>query len=129
LINLYINERRAGEVTILDLRGRVNIGGGSLALHKSIRCLVQEGKTQILLSLAEVAHIDSSGFGELISSHVTLNNKGGSIKLVHISEPLREAMSVTRILPVFDVFDDELEAVASFTGEVPRIVRTAAAIS
>jgi anti-sigma B factor antagonist len=126
VINLYINQRREGEVTILDLKGRVNIGGGSLALHKSILSLVQEGKTRILLSLAEVAHIDSCGFGELVSSHITVTNKGGSMKLVHINEPLRESMVVTRILPVFDVFDDEQEALASFDTEVKRIVRTAA---
>jgi anti-sigma B factor antagonist len=128
MINLYINERHEGEVTILDLKGRVNIGGGSLALHKSIRSLVQEGKTRILLSLAEVTHIDSSGFGELISSHITLGNKGGEIKLVHLTEPLREIMSTTKLLPVFDVYDDEPDAVASFAPEVSRISRSAAMI-
>lgn len=122
MINLYINERRVEDVTVLDLKGRVRIGGGTVALHKSIRCLVEEGKTQILLDLARVTHIDSSGLGEIISSHVTLNDKGGAIKLMHLTESLRGLMTITKLLTVFDVYDDEPEALASFTGEVLRIV-------
>ena len=122
MINLYINERRVEDVTVLDLKGRVRIGGATVALHKAIRCLVEEGKTQILLDLARVTHIDSSGLGELISSHVTLNDKGGAIKLMHLTESLRGLMTITKLLTVFDVYDDEPEALASFTGEVLRIV-------
>ena len=121
MINLYINERRVGNVTVLDLKGRVRIGGGTVSLHKSIRCLVAEGKTEILLNLAGVTHIDSSGLGELISSHVTVNNKGGQIKLIHLTESLRELMTITKLQTVFEVYDDEPEALASFTGEVLRI--------
>jgi anti-sigma B factor antagonist len=122
MINLYIHERRVEDVSVLDLKGRVRISGGTVALHKSIRCLAQEGKTQILLDLARVTHIDSSGLGELISSHVTLNNKGGAIKLMHLTESLRELMTITRLLTVFDVYDDEPEALASFVGETLRVV-------
>ena len=122
MINLYINQRRVKDVTVLDLKGRVRIGGGTVSLHKSIRCLVEEGKTQILLDLAAVTHIDSSGLGELISSHVTLSNKGGALKLVHLTERLCDLMTVTKLLTVFDVYDDEPEALASFGGEVLRIV-------
>jgi anti-sigma B factor antagonist len=122
VINLYISERRVGDVTVLDLKGRVRIIGGTLALHKAIRCLVEEGKTQILLNLSQVTHIDSSGLGDLISSHVTLNDKGGAIKLMHLTESLRGLMTITKLLTVFDVYDDEPEALASFTGEVLRIV-------
>ncbi|MGH9906830.1 MAG: STAS domain-containing protein [Pyrinomonadaceae bacterium] len=122
MINLYINQRRVGEVTVLDLKGRVRIGGGTVALHKAIRSLVEEGKTQILLNLAGVTHIDSSGLGELISSHITLSNKGGEIKLAHLTERLRELMTITKLLTVFDVYDDEPQALSSFTGNVLRIV-------
>jgi anti-sigma B factor antagonist len=121
MINLYINQRRVGDVTILDLKGRVRIGGDT-ALHKSIRCLVEEGKTQILLNLAGVTHIDSRGLGELVSSHVTLSNKGGQIKLSHLTERLRDLMTITKLLTIFDIYDDEAKALASFTGEVLRIV-------
>ncbi len=122
MINLYINERRVGDVTVLDLKGRVRIGGGTVALHKAIRCLVQEGKTQILLNLAAVTYIDSSGLGELISSHVSLSNTGGEIKLVHLTVQLRELMTITKLLTVFDVHDDQPAALASFAGEPPGIV-------
>ena len=122
MINLYINERRVGNVTVLDLKGRVRIGGGALALHKAIRCLVEEEKTQILLNLAQVSHIDSSGLGELISSHVTLSNKGGVIKLSHLTERLRSLMVITKLLTVFEVFDDEATALASFSGEAMKVV-------
>jgi len=124
VINLYINERRMGNVTVLDLKGRVRIGGGTVSLHKSIRCLVAEGKTEILLNLAGVTHIDSSGLGELISSHITVNDKGGQIKLIHLTESLRELMIITKLLTVFDVYDDEPEALLSFTGPVLKIPKS-----
>ena len=122
MINLYINERRIEDVTVLDLKGRVRIGGSTVALHKAIRCLVEEGKTQILLDLARVTHIDSSGLGELISSHVTINDKGGAIKLIHLTEELRGLMTISKLLTVFDVYDNEPEALASFAGETLRVV-------
>ena len=118
MINLYINERGAGEVTVLDLKGRIRIGGSTTALHRSIRCLVGEGKTQILLDLAGVTHIDSSGLGELIASRMTLSNKGGVIKLINLTERLRDLMTISKMLMVFDVYDNESEALASFPGEV-----------
>ena len=122
VVNLYIHERREGDVAVLDLRGRIRISGGTLALHRSIRCLVDEGKTKILLNLAGVTHIDSSGLGELISSYVTLSNKGGQIKLVHLTERLQDIMTITKLLTVFDVYDNEADALASFTGNVLSIV-------
>jgi anti-sigma B factor antagonist len=122
VINLCIGQRRVEDVIVLDLRGRVRISGYNLALHKSIRSLVEEGKTQLLLDLSQVTHIDSSGLGELISSHVTLADKGGAIKLMHLTESLRELMTITKLLTVFDVYDDEPEAVASFMGETLRLV-------
>lgn len=123
MINLYLNQRRVADVTILDLKGRIRIGGGTVSLHKAIRCLAEEGNVQILLSLAGVSFIDSSGLGELISSHITLNNKGGAIKLVHLTESLRELMTITKLLPVFEVYDDESSALGSFVGGVLRIVQ------
>ncbi len=122
MVNLYINQRRVGEVMVLDLKGRVRIGGGTIELHKAIRCLVDEGKTQILLNLAGVTHIDSSGLGELISSHITVGNRGGVIKLAHLTERVQEIMVITKLLTVFDVYDDETEALASFTGQVLKVV-------
>lgn len=118
MINLYINERKVGNVTVLDLKGRVRIGGTTVALHRTIRSLIQEKKILILLNLAEVIHIDSGGLGELIASHISLRNKGGEIKLLRLTESVRELMSVTKILPVFDVYESESEAVDSFGSDV-----------
>jgi anti-sigma B factor antagonist len=122
VINLYINERRVDDVTILDLKGRERIRGVTVALHKSIRCLADEGKIQILLDLAWIKHIDSIGLGELISSHVVLNEKGGALKLMHMTESVQELMTITKLLTVFDVYDSEPEALASFVGETLKIV-------
>jgi anti-sigma B factor antagonist len=122
MINLYINERRVEDVTILDLKGRERIRGTTLALYESIRCLAREGKIQVLLDLAWVKHIDSGGLGELVASHVTLDKQGGALKLMHMTESVRELMINTKLLTVFDVYDDEPKALASFVGETLRIV-------
>ena len=122
MINLYINERRVEDVTVLDLKGRERIRGATIALHESIRCLAGEGKIQVLLDLAWVKQIDSGALGELVASHVTLDKKGGALKLMHMTESVHELMTITKVLPIFDVYDDEPEAVASFVGETLRIV-------
>lgn len=122
MINLYLNERRVDDVTILDLKGRERVRGATIALHESVRCLAGEGKLQVLLDLASVKHIDSGALGELVASHVTLDIKGGALKLMHMTESVHELMTVTKVLPMFDVYDDEPEAVASFVGETLRIV-------
>ena len=122
MINLYINQRRVEDVTILDLKGRERIRGATMALHESIRCLAGEGKTRVILDLAWVKQIDSSGLGELIASHVTLDKKGGALKLMHITDCAHELMTITKLLTIFDVYDDEPEALASFVGTTLRIV-------
>jgi anti-sigma B factor antagonist len=122
MVNLYLNERRVEDVTILDLKGRERIRGTTMVLHESIRCLAREGKTQVLLDLAWVKHIDSAGLGELVSCHVTLAEKGGALKLMHMTERVRELMTLTKLFTVFDIYDDEPEALASFVGESLRLV-------
>jgi anti-sigma B factor antagonist len=120
VINLYINERRAGDVTILDLKGRLRVGGNMLAFHKSIRSLVLEKKMLILLNLAGVTFIDSCGLGELVASQVSVENKGGAIKLVGLTETLRELLTVTRLLTVFDVYENEADAIQNFADNVAK---------
>ena len=121
VINLYINERRAGDVTILDLKGRLRVGGNAVALHKSIRCLVVEKKIHILLNLAGVTFIDSCGLGELVASQVSVENKGGEIKLVGLTEALRELLTATRLLTVFDAYENEADAIQNFVDNVSKI--------
>ena len=112
--SLNIQERRIGDVTVLDMDGHIRIGGSNVALKKAILGLVGEGRNQIVLNLARVAYIDSSGLGELISGHVTLNNKGGQIKLLNLTQRLQELMTITKLLTIFDVYEDESKAVDSF---------------
>ena len=113
MVNLYLGERRQGDITILDLKGRIRINSTTL-LYRAIRCLLDEGKTKILLNLASVTHIDSIGLGELISSQISLTNRGGEIKLIHLTDSVRDLMTVTKLLTVFDVYDNESDALASF---------------
>ena len=114
VINLYINQRQAGEVTILDLKGKLRVGGNTVALHRSLRTLVIEGKKLIVLNLAGVTHIDSCGLGELVASQVSVENKGGQLKLVGLTELLRELFGATRLTTVFDTYEDEAEALEQF---------------
>jgi anti-anti-sigma regulatory factor len=91
-------------------------------LYESIRCLAGEGKIQVLLDLAWVKHIDAGALGELVASHVTLDEKGGALKLMHMTESVHDLMTTRKLLTVFDVHDDEPKALASFVGETLRIV-------
>ena len=120
MINLYINERRDGDVTILDLKGRLRVGGNTIALHKSIRCLILEKKIRIVLNLAGVTYIDSCGLGELVASQVSVENQDGKIKLVGLTDTLRELLTVTRLLTIFDSYESEAEAIQDFAGQVSK---------
>ena len=108
---------------MLDLRGRIRITGGTKGLHKSIRCLVEEGKTRILLNLSQVTHIGSSGLDELVASRVTVSNKGGDIKLLHLTEQMREVITTANLPAAFDIYNDEYDAIASFKREVLRVAK------
>jgi anti-sigma B factor antagonist len=123
VFNLYINERLIGNVTVLDLKGLIRITGRTRGLHKSIRGLIAEGKTRILLNLSQVTHIDSSGLDELVASCVTVNIKGGEIKLLHLTEQLREVISTANLSGIFDIYNNEHDAIASFKREVLRVAK------
>jgi len=124
VINLYIDQRRNADVTILDLKGRIRIGGNAVALHRSIRSLVLEKKTQIILNLAGVTFIDSCGLGELVASQVSVENKGGEIKLIGLTDQLQELLRATRLLAVFDTYANEPEAIQSFADRDSSVEKT-----
>ena len=125
MINLYIDQRRNADVTILDLKGRLRVGGNTVAFHRSIRALVLEKKTQIILNLAGVTFIDSCGLGELVASQVSVENKGGEIKLIGLTDQLRELFSAARLLTVFDTYADEAEAIQSFADRSSNVEKRA----
>jgi anti-sigma B factor antagonist len=123
VINLYISERRAGDVTILDLKGRLRVGGNAVALHKSIRSLILEKKLLILLDLAGVDFIDSCGLGELVASQVSVEKKGGQLKLVGLTETLQELFTVTRLATAFNIFETEAEAIQGFADHISKTAK------
>lgn len=112
--DITISERQAGDVTILDLDGKVTIGEGSVALRSAIRRLLGEGKSKILLNLGGVGYIDSSGIGELVSSFTAVNKEGGTLKLLNLTQKIQDLLAITKLLTVFDVFEDEGNALSSF---------------
>jgi anti-sigma B factor antagonist len=115
MAELNINERQAGDVTVLDMSGKITIGEGSVALRTAIRRLLEEGKKRILLNLASVSYIDSSGIGELVSSYTAINKEeGGQLKLLNLTQKIKDLLTITKLLTVFDVYDNEAEALNSF---------------
>jgi anti-sigma B factor antagonist len=114
MAELDVTERQAGDVTVLDMRGAVRIGEGSVALRDSVRGLVEGGKKKILLNLGGVNYIDSSGIGELIANYTTVSRQGGQLKLLNLTEKIQNLLVITKLLTVFDSYDNEAEALSSF---------------
>ena len=114
MAELDVKERQAGDVTILDLTGEVRIGEGSVALRDSIRKLADAGKKNVLLNLGGVKYIDSTGIGELIANYTTISRQGGHLKLLNLTDRVQNLLVITKLLTVFDSYDNEAEALKSF---------------
>jgi anti-sigma B factor antagonist len=114
MAELDVKQRQAGDVSILDLSGSVRMGEGAITLRNAIRSLIEKGNKKILLNLAGVKNIDSSGIGELIANYTTLSRDGGQLKLLSLTEKIRDLLVITKLLTVFDSFDDEAEALNSY---------------
>jgi anti-sigma B factor antagonist len=114
MAELEVTERQAGDVTILDMAGAVRMGEGSIELRNAIRGLVDGGKKKILLNLRGVKNIDSSGIGELIANYTTVSRDGGQLKLLNLTEKIQNLLVITKLLTVFDAYDNEAEALNSF---------------
>jgi len=112
---MKIETRTVNGVTVLDVSGKITLAEGSVDIRKSVRDLMDSGRDQILLNLGDVKYIDSSGIGELVSSFTTVTNKGGKLKLLNLTLKIRELLAITKLLTVFECFDDEGEAVKSFS--------------
>lgn len=111
---LSISPREVARVTILDIRGRIVLGDEIHALRDAVRALVAEGKKKIILNLEDVDYMDSSGVGELVGAFTTVRNAGGELKLLNLSQKVKDVLYVTKLYTVFDVRDDEFNAVKSF---------------
>jgi anti-sigma B factor antagonist len=114
MAELDVTERQAGDVSILDLSGSIRIGEGAVALRDAVRNLASEGKKNVLLNLGGVNYMDSSGVGELIANYTTLSRDGGQLKLLNLTDKIQNLLVITKLLTVFDVYDNEAEALGSF---------------
>jgi anti-sigma B factor antagonist len=111
---LSISERRSGKVIIVDLEGNIRLGDGSMEFRRLIRQLVQTSEKKILLNLARVTYIDSSGLGEIVAGFTSIQKIDGKLKLLHLTRRVSELMMMTKLLTVFESFANEAEAVRSF---------------
>jgi len=114
MAELDVKERQAGDVTILDLSGDVRIGEGAISLRDSIRNLADQGKKKVLLNLAGVKYMDSTGVGELIANYTTISRQGGQLKLLNLTDRIQNLLVITKLLTVFGSFENETEALQSF---------------
>jgi len=114
-MSLRATHRDAGEVTVVDLSGRITLGDGSALLRKTVRGLLEEQRRKILLNLADVDYIDSSGIGELVSAFTAVKNQGGDLKLLQLTKKVRDLLQITKLYTVFEVFSEESTAVRSFS--------------
>jgi anti-sigma B factor antagonist len=111
---MKIDERTVGDVTVLDMQGKLLIGEGDELLRERINNLVESGKTRIVLNLGEVPYMDSAGLGEVVRCYTTVSRKNGKLKLVNLTKRLEDLLSITKLLTVFETYEDETEAVKSF---------------
>jgi anti-sigma B factor antagonist len=113
-MSIQATHRDSGKVTVVDLSGRIVLGDGSALLRKLIRELLEDKRTLILLNLADVNYIDSSGIGELVSAFTTVKGRGGDMKLLHLTKKVHDLLQITKLFTVFEVFTEESKAIQSF---------------
>ena len=114
-MSVKLNTRQVGDVTVMDVAGRITLGEGSSALRDAVRAMVTGGHKKILLNLGEVSYIDSSGIGELVSGFTSVTNSGGQLKLLNLTKRVKDLLQITKLYTVFDVHDSEVSAIRSFT--------------
>jgi anti-sigma B factor antagonist len=117
---LKITESRAGDVTILHMTGRLELEEGDLVFRDHVNRLIAEGRVNILLDLKDVTRIDSAGIGMLVSKYLSTQNRGGTIKLLQLTRRSDHLMDITRLATVFEIFEDEEDAVRSFGSRTPQ---------
>jgi anti-sigma B factor antagonist len=111
---MKIEKRTVGDITILDCSGKITLGEGTMTVRNTVRDILKENGKKIILNLADVNYIDSSGIGELVSTYTTVTNSGGQLKLLSLTKKIQELLAITKLLTVFQVFENEQAAVASF---------------
>lgn len=112
---MQIEERVVGDVTILDLKGKITLGEGDEALRDKINSLVHQGRKKILLNLGGVPYIDSAGLGEVVRTYTTVTRQGGQLRLSNLTKRITDLLVITKLTTVFDTFDNEAEALKSYS--------------
>jgi len=111
---MKIEKRKKGSVTILDLKGKILVGDGIDELRKSINESIEQKETNLILNFQNVPYLDSTGLGEVVRSYTSLKKEGGAVKIVNLTNKVRDLLSVTKLITVFETFEDEDKAVESF---------------
>src|SRR5438105_15100451 len=110
-MSLSVKTRNVDNIVVVDMSGRLTIGEPVLLLRETLRVQVNDGIRQIILNLGDVSYIDSSGLGELVSAYTTVRNKQGDVKLLNLTSKAKDLLQMTKLLTVFDVYDDEATAI------------------
>jgi anti-sigma B factor antagonist len=113
---MEIAERTVGDVTVLDLKGKMTLGEGDELLKDKINSLLAASKKKLLLNLEGVPYIDSAGLGEIVRTFTTVSRSGGSLKLLNLTKRIEDLLAITKLLTVFETFDTEADAIKSFSG-------------
>ena len=114
-MSLYLTPMNVDDVTLVEAAGRITLGESVTLLRDQIRELLDAGRTKILLNLGEVTYIDSSGIGELVTAYTTVKRQGGSLKLLKLTQRVRDLLQITKLSTVFEIFEDESKALKSFS--------------
>lgn len=113
-MSVKLTTRQVGDVTLIDAAGRITLGEGSSTFRDTLKDLTAKGQKKLLLNLADVSYIDSSGIGELVSGYTTVSNAGGSLKLLNLTKRIHDLLQITKLYTIFEVFDDEAKGLASY---------------
>jgi len=109
-----MTNREVDGVSVVALDGRIVLGEESNALREKVKSLIAEGKKKVVLNMANITFIDSAGLGTLVAAHHSAKSQGAALKLAHLGAKFQEVLQITKLLTVFDVYNTEAEAVASF---------------
>jgi anti-sigma B factor antagonist len=112
--SMQIDERVVGDVTILDLKGKLTLGEGDTLLKDKVNSLILEGQKKLVMNLEGVPYIDSAGLGEIVRTYTTVSRQGGKLKLLHLTKRIQDLLSITKLLTVFETYETEEDAVRSF---------------
>ena len=112
-MSMSLRPRRLDDVVVLDLSGRITIGEGTLIVRDTIHKLLEAGERKFLLNLSDCNYIDSSGLGELVTSFTTVRNLGGQFKLLNLTKRVQDLLQITKLLTVFESYNNETEALKS----------------